>query len=48
MIVQNLDDLALAQEVLSKTPDFYHCELIEGILENECNELFLNAKKLAD
>lgn len=37
-----------AKEVLSKTPDFYHCDLIGGILENECNSLFIEAKRLRE
>tara|TARA_R110002126_G_scaffold26047_1_gene88541 strand:- start:4449 stop:4910 length:462 start_codon:yes stop_codon:yes gene_type:complete len=35
-----------AQEVLSKTPEFYSCHLIGGIMEEECNQLFIDAKKL--
>jgi tRNA(Arg) A34 adenosine deaminase TadA len=34
-----------AREILSKTPDFYECNLIGGIMEDECNELFIQAKK---
>jgi len=35
-----------AQEVLSKTPDFYRCHLIGGVMEDECNQLFIEAKRL--
>ncbi|KTD62150.1 nucleoside deaminase [Legionella spiritensis] len=35
-----------AEEVLSKTPNFYSCQLIGGVLEDECNKLFSEAKKL--
>ena len=35
-----------AEEVLSKTPDFYNCHLIGGVMEDECNQLFTNAKLL--
>lgn len=37
-----------ASEILTKTPDFYNCELIDGIMEDECNQLFLEAKRLRD
>lgn len=37
-----------AAEIFSKTPDFYSCELIGGVMEEECNQLFVNAKKLRD
>lgn len=37
-----------AADILSKTPDFYSCNLIGGIRENECNQLFIEAKKLRD
>jgi tRNA(Arg) A34 adenosine deaminase TadA len=37
-----------AAEVFSNTPDFYSCDLNGGILENECNDLFLKAKKIRD
>ena len=35
-----------AEEILSKTPDFYSCHLIGGIMEDTCNQLFVEAKKL--
>lgn len=35
-----------AEEILSKTPDFYSCHLIGGIMEDKCNQLFVEAKKL--
>ncbi len=35
-----------AEEILSKTPDFYSCNLIGGVMEEECNQLFVEAKKL--
>ncbi|MFO2552163.1 deaminase [Legionella pneumophila serogroup 1] len=34
-----------AAEVLSKTPDFYSCHLIGGVMEDECNRLFVEAKQ---
>ena len=37
-----------AKDVLQKTPDFYNCTLIGGVLEDECTGLFFNAKKLRD
>ncbi|MFO3392175.1 nucleoside deaminase [Legionella pneumophila serogroup 8] len=35
-----------AEEVLSKTPDFYSFDLIGGVREEECNKLFFRAKSL--
>ncbi|MCH9103659.1 nucleoside deaminase [Legionella pneumophila serogroup 1] len=35
-----------AGEILSKTPDFYSCHLIGGVMEDECNQLFNEAKTL--
>ena len=35
-----------AKEILSKTPDFYSCHLIGGVMEDKCNQLFVEAKKL--
>ncbi|MGC1183257.1 nucleoside deaminase [Legionella sp.] len=35
-----------AEEILSKTPDFYSCDLIGGVMEDKCNQLFVEAKKL--
>ena len=35
-----------AEEVFSKTPNFYSCHLIGGVMEDECNQLFNEAKKL--
>lgn len=37
-----------ASDIFSKTPDFYSCELIGGIMEEECNQLFVEAKKLRE
>ena len=37
-----------ATDIFSKTPDFYSCNLIGGIMENECNQLFVEAKRLRD
>jgi len=37
-----------AQEVLSKTPDFYSCHLVGGVMEEECNKLFIEAKRLRE
>ncbi|KTD20138.1 nucleoside deaminase [Legionella londiniensis] len=34
------------KEILSKTPDFYNCRLIGGVMEDKCNNLFLEAKRL--
>lgn len=35
-----------AEEIFSKTPDFYNVNLIGGVMEEECNQLFSAAKKL--
>lgn len=35
-----------AEEILSKTPEFYRCHVIGGVMEEECNQLFMEAKKL--
>ncbi|CZP33012.1 TPA: nucleoside deaminase [Legionella pneumophila] len=35
-----------AEEILLKTPDFYSCHLIGGVMEDGCNQLFVEAKKL--
>jgi tRNA(Arg) A34 adenosine deaminase TadA len=35
-----------AKEVLLKTPSFYSCNLIGGVMEKECNSLFIEAKRL--
>lgn len=35
-----------AEEILSKTPDYYSCHLIGGVMLEECNQLFIEAKKL--
>ncbi len=35
-----------AEEVLSKTPDFYSCHLVGGVMEDECNRLFIEARRL--
>lgn len=37
-----------ASEILDNTPEFYQCELIGGVLEDKCNTLFIDAKKLRD
>ncbi|MFO8834990.1 nucleoside deaminase [Legionella pneumophila serogroup 1] len=37
-----------AEEVLSKTPNFYSCHLIGGVMEAECNNLFIKAKQLRE
>ncbi|MFO2756782.1 deaminase [Legionella pneumophila serogroup 1] len=37
-----------AGEILSKTPDFYSCNLIGGMMQAECNSLFVYAKNLRD
>lgn len=37
-----------AAEIFSKTPTFYNCQLIGGIKESECNQLFIKAKKLLE
>ena len=37
-----------AKEILTKTPDFYSCELIGQVMEDECNQLFVEAKRLRD
>lgn len=33
-----------AREILSHTPSFYEAELVGGVMEEECNDLFLKAK----
>ncbi|MGF2325003.1 nucleoside deaminase, partial [Acinetobacter baumannii] len=35
-----------AEDILSKTPDFYSCHVITGVMVEECNQLFIEAKKL--
>ncbi|MFO9661717.1 nucleoside deaminase [Legionella pneumophila serogroup 1] len=35
-----------AEDILSKTPDFYSCHVIAGVMVEECNQLFIEAKKL--
>ena len=35
-----------AKNILSKTPDFYNCHLLGGVMEKECNQLFIKAKQL--
>lgn len=34
-----------AAEIFANAPNFYTCSLIGGIMENECNNLFIKAKK---
>ena len=35
-----------AEEFLSKTPDFYSCHLIGGVMEDQCNQLFIEGNKI--
>ena len=35
-----------AKEILSKTPGFYSCHLIGGVMELECDRLFIAAQAL--
>lgn len=35
-----------AAEIFSSTPKFYQCNLIERVMEKECNQLFIDAKNL--
>lgn len=35
-----------AEEIFSKTPDFYNCHLVGGIMKKECDTLFIEAKRL--
>lgn len=37
-----------AEEILSKTPNFYNCHLIGGVMEDKCNNLFFEAKQLRE
>jgi len=37
-----------AEEILSKTPEFYRCNLIGGVMQKECDQLFVEAKRLRD
>ena len=37
-----------AEEIFSKTPEFYQCNLIAGVLQEECDQLFVEAKRLRD
>ncbi|ANN94353.1 TPA: nucleoside deaminase [Legionella pneumophila] len=37
-----------AKEILSKTPNFYECQLLGGVMEKNCNQLFIEAKKLRE
>ncbi|MFO9067148.1 nucleoside deaminase [Legionella pneumophila serogroup 1] len=34
-----------AKDILSQSPDFYEYDLIEGVMENECNQLFIDIKR---
>ena len=34
-----------AKEVLSKTPEFYSCSLIGGVMKEDCDQLFFQARK---
>lgn len=35
-----------AEDILSKTPDFYRCDVIGGVMEEKCNHLFIEASRL--
>lgn len=35
-----------AAEILAKTPAFYKCHLMGGVMAEECNQLFIAAQKL--
>lgn len=35
-----------AEEIFSKTPNFYKCHLLGGIMKQECDALFIEAKRL--
>lgn len=35
-----------AEEILSKTPGFYSCQLVGGVMESECDRLFIAAQAL--
>ncbi|MDX1836036.1 nucleoside deaminase [Legionella taurinensis] len=35
-----------AKEILTSTPNFYEVELVGGVMEEHCNDLFLKAKLL--
>ncbi len=35
-----------AEEIFSKTPHFYQCDLIGSVMKKECDELFSEAKRL--
>ena len=37
-----------AEEIFSKTPEFYRCNLIAGVMQKECDQLFVEAKRLRD
>jgi tRNA(adenine34) deaminase len=37
-----------AEEIFSKTPEFYQCHLIGGVMQKECDQLFVEAKRLRD
>lgn len=37
-----------AEEIFSKTPEFYQCNLIGGVMKKECDQLFMEAKRLQD
>ncbi|HFD2283114.1 TPA: nucleoside deaminase [Legionella pneumophila] len=37
-----------AKEILSKTPNFYECQLLGGVMEKNCNQLFIEAQKLRE
>ena len=39
---------AKSTEIFSKAPNFYTCELVGGVKEAECNQLFIKAKELRD
>jgi len=35
-----------ASDVLCKTPNFYNCNIIGGVMEKECDQLFIDAKAI--
>jgi len=37
-----------AEEIFSKTPEFYQCNLIAGVMQEECDQLFVETKRLRD
>lgn len=37
-----------AEEILSKTPDFYNYQLVGGVMGDECDKLFIEAKAIKE